>query len=400
MRRKGIAAISLLVAPLLFFACDNGGGSGQEATPVETPITSVNPTELLGVRESGYTLERILPGVAFAQMLDFVPIPGFPNDAVVLTKDGNIQRVALDNSYAPQPYGDLSARLIANPGSEEGLLGLAFSPAFATDGRVYVDYIAGNPRRSVLSRFQVVNNLIDMNSERVLLEAPQPFANHNGGQLAFGPDGYLYYGLGDGGGAGDPNDNAQNLWNFLGSILRLDVSGDGYTVPPDNPFVNVAGALPEIFAYGLRNPWRFSFDRVSGELWAGDVGQFTWEEVDRIQSGGNYGWPVVEGFECYRQPNCDRDSFILPRVVYGHDEGCAIIGGSVYRGAILPELQGRYIYGDYCSGRVWAVETEGDSSPVLLANSGRSITSITEAPDGELVFATFDNALFILRKSN
>jgi glucose/arabinose dehydrogenase len=332
-------------------------------------------------------------------MLGLAAIPGSANEAVVLTQGGVIYRVALDGSFSPTVFGDLSGLLIENPGNEEGLLGLAFSPRFGVDGRVFVDYSAGNSRRSVLARFNVSNGTMEMGSERVILEVPQPFANHNGGQLAFGPDGYLYWGLGDGGAAGDPQGNGQKLSTLLASILRLDVSGDGYTVPPDNPFVDVAGALPEKYAYGLRNPWRFSFDRLTGDLWTGDVGQGKWEEVDRIESGGNYGWSIMEGFECYQGPGCDQTGLIPPRAVYDHDAGCSITGGYVYRGAAMPELQGWYVYGDYCSGNIWALDTTTDSEPVLLVESGHTITSFAELPDGEIVALTFDSGIFRLQQA-
>ena len=281
-------------------AHDSAPDGAQHAAP------SPSDSSLLPRRANGYRLAPILPGTNFAGMLGFVAIPGSANEAVVLTQGGVIYRVALDDSFAPTVFGDVSSLLIDNPGSEEGLLGLAFSPSFASDGRVFIDYTAGNPRRSVLARFGVKGGAMDMTSERVILEVPQPFANHNGGQLAFGPDGFLYYGLGDGGSEGDPQENGQKISTLLSSILRLDVSGDTYTVPPSNPFVKIVGAAPEKYAYGLRNPWRFSFDSSTGALWVGDVGQNKWEEVDRIDAGANYGWSIMEGFECYRTPNCDQ----------------------------------------------------------------------------------------------
>ena len=259
---------------------------------------------------------------------------------------------------------------------------------------MYVYYTAGGPRRSVLSRFQVGSGVIDLGSETVLLEAPQPFGNHNGGQIAFGPDGYLYVALGDGGSSGDPNGNGQNLSTLLGSILRLDVSGAGYTVPPSNPFGS------EIYAYGLRNPWRFSFDRANGDLWTADVGQNRWEEVGRIVAGGNYGWSVMEGFECFEPPSgCDTSDLRLPRAVYGRDLGCSVTGGYVYRGASMPELDGWYVYGDFCSGRIWAVNTIDSSPAVLLADTGLPIASFGELPEGELLVLTFANAVYRLQRS-
>ncbi len=361
-------------------------------TPAPTPAPTPRPPAAAPVA-GGYTLTQALPSATFSGMLGFAPIPGSGSEGVVVTQDGTIWRVPLSGSGPAAVYGDLSGLLISDPGFEEGLLGLAFSPGFQSDGRVYVYYTAGGPRRSVLSRFQVVGGAIDLGSETVLLEVPQPFENHNGGQLAFGPDGYLYVALGDGGSGGDPNGNGQNLSTLLGSILRLDVSGVGYTVPPSNPFGS------EIYAYGLRNPWRFSFDRANGDLWAADVGQDQWEEVDRIVAGGNYGWNVIEGFECFIAASCDQGGLRLPRAVYGRDLGCSVTGGYVYRGASMPELDGWYVYGDFCSGLIWAVNTADDSSPVLLAETGLPIASFGELPDGELLVLTFANAVYRLARS-
>jgi len=361
--------------------------SPTPATPTSAPAPSITPVA------GGYTLTQALPAATFDRMLGFAPIPGSGSEGVVVTQDGVIWRVPLSGSGPAAVYGDLSGLLISDFGFEEGLLGLAFSPGFQLDGRVYVYYTAGGPRRSVLSTFQVVGGAIDLGIETVLLEVPQPFGNHNGGQIAFGPDGYLYVALGDGGSGGDPDGNGQNLSTLLGSILRLDVSGVGYTVPPGNPFGS------EIYAYGLRNPWRFSFDRVSGDLWAADVGQGEWEEVDRIVAGGNYGWNVMEGLECFDAGSCDQGGLQSPRAVYGHDLGCSVTGGYVYRGASMPELDGWYVYGDFCSGLIWAVNTADDSSPVLLADTGLPIASFGELPDGELLALTFANAVYRLERS-
>ena len=350
--------------------------------------------------ERGYRLVRAVEAADFDGMLGFAMLPGATDQAVVLTQRGMIWRVSLSGESAPTVFGDVSGRLIGDPGIEEGLLGLAFSPSISTDGRVYLYYTAGNPRRNVLSRFQVVNGSMDVASERVILEIPKSLRVHNGGQLAFGPDGYLYVAVGDGGGGGEPQGNGQDLGTLLGAILRLDVSGDSYVVPPDNPFVGRAGARGEIYAYGLRNPWRFSFDRATGALWAGDVGQNDWEEVDRIVSGGNYGWNTLEGFECFRAPGCDTGGLQPPRAVYALSGGnCAVTGGFVYRGQSMPELTGWYVYGDFCSGNVWAVNTADDSDAVLLAATGQPIASFGELPSGELLAVTFANAIFRLERA-
>ena len=257
------------------------------------------------------------------------------------------------------------------------------------DFAFYISYTVGGPMRNRISRFVAHGATADPGSEQVLLEINQPFQNHDGGSLAFGPDGMLYAGIGDGGSAGDPAGYAQRFDSLHGKILRLDVSGAGYAIPPDNPFVG-QDARGEIYALGLRNPWRINFDPATGELWAGDVGQDAWEEVDRIVAGGNYGWNVTEGFHCYLPAEgCDGSGLIPPRIEYSHEFGCAITGGFVYRGAAMPELAGWYVYGDYCSGRLWAVDTASADAPAIpIADSGRSITSFAQDKDGELYIVT------------
>jgi glucose/arabinose dehydrogenase len=240
-------------------------------------------------------------------------------------------------------------------------------------------------------------------SEVTIMEIEQPFSNHNGGQIAFGPDGYLYISMGDGGSAGDPQRNGQNLGTLLGSILRIDVSGlsgtGDYEIPIDNPFINTAGARAEIWAFGLRNPWRFSFDMETGLLWAGDVGQNMWEEIDIITKGANYGWNIMEGFHCYSPTTgCDQSGLTLPIVEYDHSQGCSVTGGYVYRGDKIPSLQGYYIYGDYCSGNIWALGYHGNtvSRNMLLVESGLSITSFSEDLAGNLYILSREGGIYIL----
>jgi glucose/arabinose dehydrogenase len=250
---------------------------------------------------------------------------------------------------------------------------------------------------TVLSRFQVPGDAIDTGSERRILEVPDFAGNHNGGRVLFGPDGYLYLSLGDGGGGGDPQENGQNVDSLLGKMVRIKVTGeDRYSVPPDNPFVGTGG-LDEIWAYGLRNPWRFSFDRATGSLWAGDVGQNQFEEVDLVVGGGNYGWDCFEGFEVF-ESGCSTEGVQFPRAVYSlGGEECAVTGGYVYRGSALPELVGRYVFADYCSGLIWALDSgNADAQPVVLIDSEHSISSFYELPDGELLVLTFSNAIFRL----
>jgi glucose/arabinose dehydrogenase len=278
---------------------------------------------------------------------------------------------------------------------EEGLLGFAFAPDYEQSGEFYVYYTAGDPRRSVIERYRAVDGVADPSSTSVVLEVEQPYPNHNGGAIAFGPDGMLYIALGDGGAGGDPHGHGQDTETLLGSILRIDVSQSAaYTSPPDNPFAQGGGA-PEVWAYGLRNPWRITFDRESGELWAGDVGQGEYEEVDRIVRGGNYGWNIVEGPDCFSEDGCIRTGLIEPRVWYDHSDGKTVTGGYVYRGAAMPELRGWYVYGDFGSGKVWAVDASTDTgAPVELMDTDVPIASFAEDPAGELYIVGFDNTIY------
>ena len=344
---------------------------------------------------NAYTVQRAFPQLRFASMLGLQPIPGDADHALLLTQDGIVRRASLtDNAATPTTFLDIRDRLIRSPGPEQGLLGLAFSPDYATSGRFYIYYTAGPPMVNTLSRFIAQGDHADAASERILLQINQPFQNHNGGSLAFGPDGYLYVGVGDGGSAGDPSGYGQRFDTLHGKILRLDVSGDAYTIPPDNPFVG-QDARGEIFAYGMRNPWRINFDPATGQLWAADVGQNAWEEVDRIVAGGNYGWNRMEGAHCFLPADgCDTSGATLPRVEYSHEFGCAITGGFVYRGTAMPELTSWYIYGDYCSGRIWGVDTGSENGAAIpLADTGRSIASFAEDASGELYIVTFNNEI-------
>ncbi len=339
----------------------------------------------------------------FDRMVDFAIIPGTTDQAVVVTQnDALVRRVSLTGGFAPSLYGNLADRV--KVGGEQGLLSIAFSPNFAGDSRVYVYYTALScdvgSRCSRISRFPVVNNDMIETSETEVLEVPQLPANesnHNGGRLLFGPDGYLYLSIGDGGGFGDPGETGQDNTDLLGSLLRINVTGQQtYTIPADNPFVSVAGDN-RVWAYGLRNPWRYSFDRVSGKLWLADVGQGSWEEVEEIVSGGNYGWDCYEGDALYNDPSpgepCN-PPFLSPRAVYPHSQGCSVTGGYVYRGTSLPEIYGWYVYGDYCTGRIWAVNPADTSLPVQLVDTGFDIVSFAELPNGELLVLTFQNQMF------
>jgi len=311
----------------------------------------------------------------------------------VVEKRGRI--VILQNDQLlPTPFLDISNE-VDSSGTEQGLLGLAFHPQYAQNGLFYVYYIdpGGN---SVVARFNVSSNdpnQADPSSEVGLLHVDQPYSNHNGGNLAFGPDGYLYIGLGDGGSEGDPLRTGQDLQTLLGKLLRIDVnSGDNYSIPADNPFAS-GGGLPEIWAYGLRNPWRFSFDSLTGDLYIGDVGQDSWEEVDYIPAGTpgglNFGWSFYEGMHPYQgQPPADV-TFTPPVIEYSHSEGCSITGGYVYRGSALPEWQGIYFYGDYCSGTIWGLLQAGVGNwqSKHLFDSGLRISAFGVDEAGEIYVA-------------
>jgi len=292
------------------------------------------------------------------------------------------------------PFLDINS--LVSSGGERGLLGAAFHPNYVGNGFFYVSYTdtAGD---SVIARYSVSldPNRADPTSGVILLTIPQPFSNHNGGQLHFGPDGYLYIGIGDGGSGGDPQNNGQDLGKLLGKILRIDVdSGFPFTVPPDNPFVGVVGAREEIWSFGLRNPWRFSFDRLTGDMFIGDVGQNSWEEVDfqpaNSTGGENYGWRLMEGNSCFNPAiNCNNGTLTLPILVYDHSVGCSVTGGYLYRGSKNPNLNGLYLYGDFCSGLIWGAQEDGLGgwNTTVLLDTNFSISTFGEDESGEIYFA-------------
>ncbi|MDR7129720.1 glucose/arabinose dehydrogenase [Algoriphagus sp. 4150] len=294
---------------------------------------------------------------------------------------------------------------VDDSGNEEGLLGLAFHPNYESNGYFYVNYTAANPDRTVISRFSVSPsnpNQADPASELVLMEFGQPYSNHNGGQISFGPDGYLYIAVGDGGSGGDPQGNSQNRSTLLGSILRIDVDRQNgavnYSIPEDNPFAgNTEGFREEIYAYGLRNPWRFSFDSANGQLWTGDVGQNRYEEIDIIVKGGNYGWNTMEGFHCYNSTDCNQEGLELPIWEYDRSRGdVSITGGFVYHGPSIAELEGLYIYADFASGRIWSLDGSDQENPVNteLVNAPFPISSFGVDQDQELYICGFDDKIY------
>jgi glucose/arabinose dehydrogenase len=351
-------------------------------------------------KPNGYQGIQVFPQITAGDLVGLQPIPGEPGAALLVLQDGRIQRVDLAGANSPPTtFLDIRDKIIASPGEEEGLLGLAFAPDYATSGAFYIYYTRGDPQHNRISRFVVQGDHADPASEHTILDLPEKrFSNHNGGAMAFGPDGYLYVGVGDGGSGGDPDGNGQNTSTLFGKILRIDVSGDTYSIPPDNPFAHGGGA-PEVYAYGLRNPWRISFDSQTGQLWAGDAGQDRWEEVDRIVRGGNYGWNVMEGDHCYQPASGCPPTGLPPRAEYSHDFGCVVIGGYVYRGTEMPELDGWYVYGDFCSGRVWAVDAGSDRGAAIpIADTGASISSFAQDANGELYILTFDKGVLKLAR--
>ncbi len=319
------------------------------------------------------------------------------DERLFVVQQAGLVRVVKAGKLLAEPFLDLSDQTRSS--GEQGLLGLAFPPDYASSGRFYVYYTDLNGD-SVLSRFTVTSgnpDRADETSEEILLQQDQPHSNHNGGQLAFGPDGYLYLGLGDGGSGGDPDGNGQNLSALLGKLLRLDVSvASGYAVPGDNPFVAQPSAQPEIWAYGLRNPWRFSFDRANGDLYIADVGQNAYEEVNfqpaSSAGGENYGWNIMEADNCYKPPkDCDRTGLVLPVVSYPHGSpwGNSITGGYVYRGEAVSDLAGRYLFADFGSGRVWSTNAESNWEVEPLLETGFNIATFGEGNDGELYIVDY-----------
>ncbi len=361
---------------------------GGTSTPSASSPSPPTGPHLAEVR---IRLERV---AVLDQPLAMAARPG--DDALyVAEKSGRV--IALLEGRRPRVVLDLSGRV--STGSEQGLLGLAFSP----DGRfLYVDLTdpAGDTR---VLEYRVGPEGIDPATEREVLRVDQPYANHNGGQLAFGPDGYLYVGLGDGGSAGDPEGRAQSLGTLLGKILRISPRPQGgrpYGIPPDNPFVERAGARPEIWAYGLRNPWRFSFDRETGELWIGDVGQGAWEEIDVLPpgpGGANLGWDLLEGSHPFEGEVGDLRS-VLPVYEYPHDGAvCAVTGGYVYRGRAIPELRGAYVFGDFCDGALQAlVLRDGRAVHRELGPVVPALASFGEDADGELYALSLEGPVYRL----
>lgn len=369
----------------------NGGRGDITLNSVFAPPVAVAPAAAsFSPRHAAVHFRRVARGLANPL---FVTNAG--DSRLFIVEQGGRIKILSGGILLPTPFLDISAKVLA--GGERGLLGLAFHPQYATNGRFYVDYTDRNGN-TVISEFRRTTSFPNLASttERVLLRIGQPFPNHNGGMLAFGPDGLLYIGMGDGGSAGDPGNRAQNINSLLGKILRIDVNGRTgslpYRIPPTNPYVGRLGD-DRIWARGLRNPWRFSFDRATGALWIGDVGQDRVEEIDRSTAatgrgrGADYGWPVLEGNRCYRPASgCSTRGMTPPLAVYTHSLGCSVTGGYAYRGTAYPALRGAYLFGDFCSGRIWALNADGPNSqtPTLVYDTSMQLSSFGQGADGTL----------------
>ena len=369
----------------------------QDATPAGTasPVAK-DGWDLSAIN---FTMETVVNGLD--QPL-WVVSPPADQRLFIVNRTGTVV-IVQDGKLVEQPFIDVSDRIITD-GQEQGLLGLAFHPDYAKNGAFYLFYTSAKDTSETLSRFNVTGdpNVADPTSEVVQLNQPDKYANHNGGCVIFGPDGYLYTGIGDGGSAGDPDKNGQNLSTWLGTLMRIDPDPTApagetqYAIPDDNPFANKEGAKPEIWAYGLRNPWRFSFDRETGDLWIGDVGQNQWEEIDfqpaDSKGGTNYGWSIKEATHCFQADSCSDAGLTDPVAEYGHDVGVSVTGGYVYRGSAIPDLVGTYLFADYGTGRIWGLLPKGDGTFAMSApvETGLNITSFGEDSDGELYISVFD----------
>ncbi len=369
-----------------------GGSGAPSPAPSAGATGSFDPT--------GVTVDVAVAVSGFDSPVDVTNAGDGSGRLFVVEQAGRI-RLIKDGVLVERPFLDITGRIAS--GGERGLLGLAFHPDYPTDPRFFVDY-TDRDGNTVVSQFTVSGadpDSGDPNSEVVLMHIAQPFANHNGGAVVFGPDGMLYIATGDGGSAGDPQGNGQRLDTYLGKILRVDVdvapgSSTAYQVPADNPFATTAGAKPEIWFYGLRNPWRIRFDRETDDLWIGDVGQNAWEEIDVAragQKGLDYGWNIMEATHCFNPSSgCDPTGLTVPVAEYDHSLGCAVIGGVVVRDPRQGRLDGGYLFGDACSDNLWLMDPAGDElrAATLVAKMGRTLSSIGEGEDRSVYATSLD----------
>ena len=407
IRERSVRRLALLAAGVLVAACGSSSGTGQpsvgsagSAHPPSAAATASSspartPASPARVDPTGVALSLAVVVDGLTGPVD-VASPGDGGGRLFVVEQPGRIRLVRDGRLVTRPFLDIRTRVAS--GGERGLLGLAFHPEFPTDPRLFVDYtdLEGD---TVVSEFRLDpedGDVADPGSERILVQIDQPYPNHNGGAVAFGPDGMLYVSTGDGGSGGDPHGNGRRLDTLLAKILRIDIDGQqegdvAYRIPDDNPFVDVAEARPEIWLTGLRNPWRMRFDGETGDLWIGDVGQGAWEEIDvapAATGGLDFGWNVMEGFHCF-QPGegCDETELTLPIAEYGHGLGCAVIGGVVVRDPDQPLVDGFYLFSDSCSGNFWLLDADADGAekPVLVASTGRAISSIALGEDGTIL---------------
>ena len=423
-RRRLLLAASFLIA--LVVSCAGGDDAAPTASTTTAPSTSTasasataRPTEGATSTAAAAATTTTVPAAGFEEAFPGLPdlnrplaMIEVPGHALFLVAEQGGLIIAFPKAGpydAPTTVLDWRSRTVRGA-NEQGLLSIALGPEFATNGFLYLYYSpADGARRTTLSRLETRGEdatfAADPESELVILEIAQPFVNHNGGTVLFGPDRLLYLGLGDGGSGRDPQGNGQDLErNLLGSIIRIDVANasasERYTIPRDNPFLGEPGARPETFVTGMRNPWRMSFDRGTGLLWAGDVGQERFEEVDIIRAGENYGWNITEGSACFEPPaGCEVAGLTPPVAEYDHAQGCSVTGGHVYRGVAVPALVGWYLYGDFCSGNVWALDAASAAAgspgePLSLWRQGPPLASFAEDLAGELYLVSFDGRIY------
>ncbi|GAB4523518.1 MAG: PQQ-dependent sugar dehydrogenase [Anaerolineae bacterium] len=377
----------------------------QETTP-EASTPEAAETTVVTTRDSmpdadAFQLVRVVNGLQYP--LYVTPAGDGTNRLFIVEQSGRIL-ISENDALLNTPFIDLSGIVsqdVLRGYSERGLLGLAFHPDYAENGTFFVNYTDRNGNTQIASYNVSADdpNVADPNSARTLLSIAQPYPNHNGGHMAFGPDGYLYVSVGDGGAADDPQNNAQTPSNLLGTILRLEVDNFDfdrpYSIPEDNPVYTNPNLAPEIWAWGLRNVWRFSFDRATGDLYMGDVGQNRYEEINFEPAGSegglNYGWRSYEGFDKYLRPDLSEDAVAMPITVYDHGLGCSVTGGYTYRGEAIPELEAAYLYSDYCSGRIWAAyrNAEGRWQSGVIMETNRRVSSFGEDENGELYLVDY-----------
>lgn len=384
MNRYRILVFVLSVIGAFLSGCADKNKATSKHASVAASAVSAPPVKL----------QRMFKDISMNAIVFMTQAPGDEQYWYVVEKSGRVLRIENrsdknDDVSQASVFIDITDRVDASP-NEAGLLGMAFHPQYQTNGYVYLSYTGDDGGLvSYISRFKSLDNgeTLSPQSEKRLIKVEQPYSNHNGGNILFGRDGFLYIGLGDGGSGGDPKGHGQNTQTLLGAMLRIDVdNGDPYGIPPSNPFASNKQGKPEIYLWGLRNPWRWSFDRETAQLWVADVGQNSWEEVNVVTGPGNLGWNGKEGTHCYTSARCEDPSYIDPVIEYDHDEGCSITGGYVYRGTRISDLKGIYMYGDYCSGSVWGAKDQGGGNfqSFKLLDTGLNIASFAEGNDGEV----------------